>query len=467
MDRNVMSSSKLSYKELEQQLATAEEKVSRLTSTNEKLSVIVARYENTIRHISDFIFVHDLKGNFLETEISQEKFNVKNFGYTPNEISGKNVIEFIPEEYRQQFPDYLQRVLKNGNDEGSMAFRTKNNGKRYIWYSNSLMEDSGQQIIRGIARDITDILITKRMIKRSEKLLSQVVEGNSIPTFAIDENREIIFWNHASELLTGIQSKDIVGTTNQWKAFYEKKQRTLADLVADESALTDIQSLFGQKISPALTIPGAYQCEKYFASIGKNKGKWLFLTAAPLINDNGKIIGAIETIQDITERKNAEHELEKAHKELEKKVMKRTQSLEETNTALKVLLKKRDDDKKELEEKMLFNVRELVMPYVSKLVESNLKERQQIYVEIIKSNLNEIITPFIHRMSFEMLKLTPAEIQVANLIKQGKSSKIIADVLNLSPRTIDFHRDNIRKKFDLNNKKVNLRTYLLSNEQTL
>jgi DNA-binding CsgD family transcriptional regulator len=70
-------------------------------------------------------------------------------------------------------------------------------------------------------------------------------------------------------------------------------------------------------------------------------------------------------------------------------------------------------------------------------------------------------------MSFEMLKLTPAEIQVANLIKQGKSSKVIADVLNLSPRTIDFHRDNIRKKFNLNNKKINLRTYLLSNDKEM
>jgi len=462
-----MSSGKLSYKALERKLADSEKKIYQLTKQNEELSIIAARYENTVRHISDFIFVHDLEGNFIETDVAQVSYYLENFGYSPEEVPGKNVIEFIPEEYRSEFPAYLKRVLKNGNDEGPMAFKTKNNGNRYIWYSNSLMEESGRQIIRGIARDITDILITKRMIKRSEKLLSQVVEGNSIPTFAINEHHEIIFWNHACELLTGIKSKEIVGTNDQWKAFYKKQQPTLADLVASEAEKSEIQALFGQEISTALTIKGACQCEKYFLSIGNSEAKWLFLTAAPLRNDEGHIIGAIETLQDITERKNAEQELEKAHKELEKKVLTRTRSLEDTNTALKVLLKKRDDDKKELEEKMLFNVRELVMPYITKLIESNLKERQQVYLEIIKSNLDNIINPFIQRMSFEMLKLTPAEIQVANLIKQGKSSKVIADVLNLSPRTIDFHRDNIRKKFNLNNKKINLRTYLLSNDKEM
>ncbi len=104
------------------------------------------------------------------------------------------------------------------------------------------------------------------------------------------------------------------------------------------------------------------------------------------------------------------------------------------------------------------------MPYINKLKEGNLKDRQHVYLEIIESNLNDIISPFIQGMSFEMLKLTPSEIQIANLIKQGKGSKEIATTLNLSSRTIDFHRDNIRKKFNINGKKINLRTYLLSNE---
>ncbi len=463
-NKGLCMNGKASYEELENKLKQVEEKVQTLNESNDLLNVIAARYENTIRHISDFIFVHDLEGNFIETDVAHINFNIDKFGYQSKDIIGRNIEELIPEEYKPQFSEYLKRVLKNGNDEGSMALLTKNNGKRYIWYSNSLMEDSGRKVIRGIARDITDILLTKRMIKRSEKLLSQVVEGNSIPTFATNEKCEIIFWNHACEVLTGILAKDITGTSNQWQAFYTKKQPTLADLVTNNATKKDIQKQFNPKIQRAKTIPGAYQCEKFFASIGANEGKWLFLTAAPLKNDKGDIIGAIETLQDITERKKAEHELGKAHKELEKKVKKRTQSLEETNMALKVLLKNREGDKKELEGKMLFNIRELVMPYVSKLAESNLKERQQVYVEIIKSNLNEITTPFIQRMTFEMLKLTPAEIQIANLIKQGKSSKEIADILNLSTRTIDFHRDNIRKKFSINNKKVNLRTYLLSNE---
>jgi DNA-binding CsgD family transcriptional regulator len=131
---------------------------------------------------------------------------------------------------------------------------------------------------------------------------------------------------------------------------------------------------------------------------------------------------------------------------------------------LKVLLKRREKDKSGLEENVLLNVRELVMNYIEKLKKSGLDHRQATWVTIMESNLNDIVSPFVHRLSSKYLKLTPMEIQVADLVKQGKTTKEIAELLNLSKGTIDTHRDNIRKKIGIKNKKINLRTQLMSFE---
>jgi DNA-binding CsgD family transcriptional regulator len=149
-------------------------------------------------------------------------------------------------------------------------------------------------------------------------------------------------------------------------------------------------------------------------------------------------------------------------KSRETELKKKTDNLEEVNTALKVLLRRREKDKIELEEKVLFNVKELVEPYLAKLVDTGLNGHQETYASIMKSNLEDIISPFIHRLSSRYLNLTPSEIQVANLIKQGRSTKEIAESLNLSARTIKFHRENIRRKVGIKNSKSNLRTHLIS-----
>ena len=174
----------------------------------------------------------------------------------------------------------------------------------------------------------------------------------------------------------------------------------------------------------------------------------------------GNGLGIIITV--ITERKRAEEALRRHQEYLDEMIKQRTVKLEEANAALEVLLKRREEDKEELEEKMLFSVKELVNPYVDKLINSRLDERQKAYIDIIKSNLNDIVSPLARRMSMEHLRLTHTEIQVANLVKQGKTTKEIAELLHLSPRTVESYRNNIRKKLGIKNKKINLRTYLLS-----
>jgi DNA-binding CsgD family transcriptional regulator len=136
--------------------------------------------------------------------------------------------------------------------------------------------------------------------------------------------------------------------------------------------------------------------------------------------------------------------------------------LEESNVALRVLLKKRDEDRIQIEEKVLYNVKELVKPYVGKLKETKLNPKQAALLSVVESNIDDIVSPFVRDMSLKFMKLTPMEIQVANLIKQGRTTKQIAELMKLSSRTIETHRKKIRNKIGIGNKKANLRSHLLS-----
>ncbi len=182
----------------------------------------------------------------------------------------------------------------------------------------------------------------------------------------------------------------------------------------------------------------------------------------PLYDDAENICGICGISTDITDRKKAEEALKKSHELLEKKVKERTSDLEEMNTALKVLLKKRDEDKNAMKANITFNYKTLVSPFFQKLKESLTTEEQKRFMAILESNLKKFLEPFSQKLSNPMVNLTPREIQIASMIRQGLSNKEIGQILNNSYRTITSHRNNIRKKLGLNNKKVNLRSYLSS-----
>ena len=166
-------------------------------------------------------------------------------------------------------------------------------------------------------------------------------------------------------------------------------------------------------------------------------------------------------LHDITEKKLAE----KALKERERELRIKSRTLEETNAALRHLLKRREADKSELEEKVLTNVRELISPYLEKMKSGNLDNEQKAFLGVIESNLNDIVSAYIPGLPMKFLTLTPTEIRVANLVKQGRYSKDIAKLMNLSRRTVESHRDSIRRKFGIKGTETNLRSFLLSIEQ--
>jgi len=544
------------------------------------------KYHDLFQNVFDFIFIHDLDGNFLETNVRY----VTEMGGVPEEIAGANLKDLIPERFRPDFNDYLKRILRKEKDEGLIAIQVPSGEERILEYKNALIYDddnrpsgvwgsarditeqlrakkalkaseekyrtmiqniedcyfevsltgdllfcndalvkqsgySREEIIgmnyeqctspdditrvyemfnkvhrtgeigkelnyklvrkdgssvyiettctlmkddmdnpvgfRGISRDITERKRAEKILIEKEQSLREIIEGSPIPTFVINSSHHITHWNEACEKLTSIRSTDIIGTNHHWKPFYPEKQPLLADLVLDRAHRKNITKYYGKKCKISGIVKGAYEGEFFFPGLGK-KGTWLSITAAPLKDSKGRITGAIETLRDISEKKRAERNLLKWHDALEEKVQERTRNLQETNIALEVLLKKREGDRRDVEEQMLYNIREVITPYIERLKNSPLKERQKIYLEIIERNLKEIAAPFMRGLSDTFHKLTPTEIQVINLIKQEKTSKEIADFLSVSPRTIEFHRDNIRKKLGIKNRKINLRTYLLS-----
>ncbi len=161
---------------------------------------------------------------------------------------------------------------------------------------------------------------------------------------------------------------------------------------------------------------------------------------------------------EIEERKKAEREVEERKAQLEAK----THELEEANSALRVLLKRMAADREELEEKVLVNVKELTLPYLEKLKNTPLSAHQKTCINILESNLIDIVSPFAHKLSSRYLNLTHTEIHVANLVKEGRRTKEIAQQLGLSVRTIEVHRQRIRNKLGLKHRKANLRSHLLS-----
>ena len=184
------------------------------------------------------------------------------------------------------------------------------------------------------------------------------------------------------------------------------------------------------------------------------------MTPTPYFDADGRFKGSFAVVTDISTQKKEKNLLELRVRQRTKEIEDKTQSLEEVNTALRVLLKKREEDKDEIGEKIFAHHKLILAPIIQNLKKSLTLESQKNMMDILESELKNIISPFSKQLSDKMVNLTPREIYVADLIKFGKSNKEISEILNSSIHTISRHRENIRKKTGLKNKKINFRSFL-------
>ena len=183
-----------------------------------------------------------------------------------------------------------------------------------------------EQARKSLLSILEDVAQKEEALRNSEERLARAVEGNSIPTFIIDINHTITHWNKSCKKLTGISAAEIIGTRKAWSAFYAEERPVAADFIVDGATEEEIAGYYEGKSIKSTLIEGAYEGEDLYPDLGE-KGRWLFFTAAPLIDQQGKIVGAIETFQDITERKQAEEKIKEYSENLESMVEVRTKEL--------------------------------------------------------------------------------------------------------------------------------------------
>lgn len=182
---------------------------------------------------------------------------------------------------------------------------------------------------------------------RMTPALSEFFDGSPVPAFAIDADHVITQWNKACTHIIGMPSEQMVGTRNQWQPFYPRERPVLADLIVSGAVEDMMEAYYHNKFRRSTLIPGAYEAEDFFPHLG-TKGRWLFFSAAPLRDAGGRIVGAIETLQDVTKRKLAEKSLHKVQVDLEHLVAKRTAQLAQANSQLEDDIRQREAAEAEL-----------------------------------------------------------------------------------------------------------------------
>jgi len=313
-----------------------------------------------------------------------------------------------------------------------------------IWVSTNArsVRDAQRKVIfyEGFTEDIHKRKISEAKLRKETRLNEILIQDSPAFFVAVAPDGNALLMNRSLLKVLGYTADEVIGrdylSTFVSRDERETVSRIFHKMVVEKKSTVDENHILGKD----------------------GKRRLVEWHGRPVLDEKDELEFFFGVGIDITERKQAEEALRAREGELEIK----SRNLEELNTALKVLLKQREEDRAELEEKISSNLKVLIFPYIEKLKKCRLEPGHMTYVSIVETGLNDILSPFLQKMNSIFMHLTPTEVEIANLIKSGKRTKEIGDLLHVSPGTVKFHRNNIRKKLRLNKDKTNLRSYLIS-----
>ena len=407
------------------------------------------KYRNIFEHCMEGIFQTTPEGRFINANSTAARL----LGYE----SPQDLISLVSDIGSQvyAYPEDRDRAIKllrtNGIIENFEMKCRKKDGS-IVWgllNSHLVRDDEGNILyIEGTSQDITERKQMEEAWREGEEKYHSLIEHAYDAIIIADFEGNLLEVNKKAEELLGYTKKELLGIN--------------VSQLHPEEELAEILRAFRGMV------------EGRTHSLSDTKALRKDGTTIPIDISGGAIgYGGRQVAQgifrDITDRKKMEQQLKDYQEHLEKLVEERTKelrmkslSLQEVNIALKVLLEQREKDKNELEDKILFNVRKLILPYIDSLKQRHLDDEQRTYLDVLEANLKNIISPFAKKLTSIHENFTPQEVRVADLIRDGKTVKEIALTFSVSESTINAHRQHIRNKLGLSNQKINLKTYLLS-----
>jgi PAS domain S-box-containing protein/putative nucleotidyltransferase with HDIG domain len=240
------------------------------------------------------------------------------FGWKPDELAGRDtrVLYRSDAEYEdigRRFYPVLERQRTHSEE---FPCRHRDGRDILCFVSTSRIGETLQE--KGIVATYEDITERKRAeaeLRESEQRLHRIIDGSPIASFVIGRDHRVLYWNRALEELSGIRAADVIGSDGHWRAFYPINRPCLADLLVD-GAFESIPAWYANRYSPSKLIEEAYEAMDYFPYLGDG-GKWLRFTAAVIRDSAGNPVGAVETLEDVTERKDAEEALKESEERLQ------------------------------------------------------------------------------------------------------------------------------------------------------
>jgi len=440
-----------------------------------------SRYRQIIKHAPTGIYEVDIV-NSKFTRVNDIMCEVT--GYDREEFLSMDPVMLLAEESKPQLMDRTLKLLAGENvpDTSEYKIRTKDGRELWVLASTKISYENGKPVRAStVTSDITHRKQAEQALRQSEARYELATRAARVGVWDWDMQSNKFHLDPNVKAILGYSDEEIPNDIEIWTNYVHPDDRqavmdafqahidgktpefvfehrmlhkdgTIRWIMARGTAIHNAQGVPVRVIGTDTDITKLKLAEKALRKSYDELEQRVANRTVELAKTNEQLKKEIE------ERKQTEKALKKREKELENKTL----NLREVNTALKVLLEQRETDKTELEERVLLNVNELILPYLEKLKSKCLGEKEEAYVGIIYSNLNDIVSPLMRSLSAKLIRLSPTEIQVINLIKQGKTTKEIAETMNLATSTIDFHRNNIRGKFGIKNKKINLASYLSS-----